>query len=226
MKCQHGDYEGAKCAHCVADAGQQRRDIRDGVPGAESDADQKRREKSERIAICTGAAFAACACIDFPSCPHAIAAIERVLAERTAAVEKLVAAAEEARRKLKYIAMTTIEPTIEHREHAGEVEKRLREALRKVGEMRLIKLIWGKRLAIAQWLTGLEITQHNHWCNNRTCPKQHHSVAWHCTGAWCAGEERRDCPDCTGLADPNFQFSPEHESWLRQREYDQKQRAK
>jgi hypothetical protein len=61
-----------------------------------------------------------------------------------------------------------------------------------------------KLKALVQWFVQLELREHGHWCTNEwitgrdekraACP--HRGYRWSCYGVFCAGIERKDCPEC------------------------------
>ncbi len=54
--------------------------------------------------------------------------------------------------------------------------------------------------AILQWIVQLELQEHNHWCPriaNYEC--RHSFAAWHCSGVFCANQEKKLCIECEAL---------------------------
>ena len=58
-----------------------------------------------------------------------------------------------------------------------------------------------KLKALIQWFIQLELQEHRHWCHlceaDGTYNKcEHRSSCWMCSGVFCAGVERKNCPAC------------------------------
>lgn len=72
-----------------------------------------------------------------------------------------------------------------------------------------------KIVALIQWWLQLEPVDHRHWCllgdDHPHCEHQH--AAWHCTGALCINQERKDCPGCE-LGQPCEPIPLEKRSYL------------
>lgn len=68
-----------------------------------------------------------------------------------------------------------------------------------------------KLIGLIHWWIELEPKEHRHWCligNGIPERCEHQHSAWHCYGAFCINQERKNCPRCeSGSACPPIPYS-------------------